>query len=329
MPKTNKHTTGIKLIFLCLLATIFIGSFTLPLEVKADEEDDYEHPGYFPLPAPEDSRTGKIDVPVLEGGTGIEKAQNLARKIFENIKLILGTVAFAMLVLSGFQLVIAQGNEEKVTQQKTNLQWWAIGLVVILLMDPLLQIFRMSYGGIFADPNELPSRGKFFDDATKIVITYIKYIIWAIAILFIVRAAYQLILFGDEEETVTKSKKNIIYATIGLVLITLANVYVNKILFVVDKPTGGFTFNTSSGVDPGVDAPRGLAEIVGLTNFLVTFAGPIGILLLIIGAVLYITAQGEEEQMNKAKALIKNTIIGLIIIYGAFALVTTFIAGSI
>ncbi|MCU0679704.1 MAG: pilin [Planctomycetes bacterium] len=48
------------------------------------------------------------------------------------------------------------------------------------------------------------------------------------------------------------------------------------------------------------------------------------LLLLIYGGVLWMTASGNDDQIKKAKAILKNTIIGVVIIVSAYA-VTTFI----
>ena len=51
--------------------------------------------------------------------------------------------------------------------------------------------------------------------------------------------------------------------------------------------------------------------------------------MLIIGAIMYATSGGEEENMNKAKRVIIATIVGIVIIYGAFAMVSTVISGRL
>ena len=71
----------------------------------------------------------------------------------------------------------------------------------------------------------------------------------------------------------------------------------------------------------------GIDQIVGITNFIVMFAGPLAVLMLIVGGILYATSAGDDEKMNRAKKLIVNTLLGVIIIYFAYALVATFISG--
>ena len=48
---------------------------------------------------------------------------------------------------------------------------------------------------------------------------------------------------------------------------------------------------------------------------------------IVAGGLMYAMAGGDEEKSGKAKKILVNSIIGAIIIYGAFALVSTIISG--
>ena len=84
-----------------------------------------------------------------------------------------------------------------------------------------------------------------------------------------------------------------------------------------------------TGIKPQIDYVQGIAELVAITNIVVTFVGPIMIIMLVAGGIMYIVSGGDDGQMDKAKKLILNAIIGIIVIYGAFAVVSTFISGQI
>src|SRR4051812_2523385 len=45
---------------------------------------------------------------------------------------LVGIFTIAMVVYSGFRMIISQGNEEDVSQAKTSLQWSVSGLVLII-----------------------------------------------------------------------------------------------------------------------------------------------------------------------------------------------------
>lgn len=76
----------------------------------------------------------------------------------------------------------------------------------------------------------------------------------------------------------------------------------------------------------GSDKP---VEIVGkIIQFLLSFLGVLFLVLLIYGGYLWMMDRGEEALAKKAKDIIKNAIIGLIIVLGAYA-ITNFVMNNI
>ena len=63
-----------------------------------------------------------------------------------------------------------------------------------------------------------------------------------------------------------------------------------------------------------------------LVNWLLGLTGIIFVLLIIYAGYQWMTAQGEEEPVKKAKATITNSVIGLIVILGAYAIYNFVIA---
>ncbi|MEI7512574.1 MAG: pilin [Candidatus Uhrbacteria bacterium] len=98
--------------------------------------------------------------------------------------------------------------------------------------------------------------------------------------------------------------------------------------------TGGTAGGTAAGGSffrlalPGCVATGdcGLDDIVqtgvNFANFLFGISGAILLATFVYGGVLYITA-GEGKNVGKAKDMIKNALIGMVLVFGAGALVTT------
>jgi hypothetical protein len=64
-----------------------------------------------------------------------------------------------------------------------------------------------------------------------------------------------------------------------------------------------------------------LVTIAGLiVNTLFGLLGVFFVVLIIIGGVQWMTSQGNDEQIKKAQGLIKNAIIGLIVVLAAYAI---------
>ncbi|MBP7057024.1 hypothetical protein KBB08_00865 [Candidatus Gracilibacteria bacterium] len=104
---------------------------------------------------------------------------------------------------------------------------------------------------------------------------------------------------------------------------------------------GGF-LNTSRGLpiaDPSqyADQYRGTTlsrltstrDVFGqLTAFALSFIGMVGIMFLIYAGFVYITANGEQSKIDKAKKLIWGTLVGLLIVFAVYAVVSSLLSLS-
>lgn len=260
--------------------------------------------------------------PLPEGTSGVEIAKSLAGRIVDNVRYIIGAVAVLMIIVSSIRLIMSEGEEEVYNKQKTALTFAIIGLIVVGLAGDLSQIFTVEGGGFIRDPSKMLKQVRIFNRTVEIVLVFIKYLIGAVAVLAIVRNGLRMVTVGGNEEELAKDKKNLAWGIVGLLFILLATPLVNEVFYKIDT-------TKYPGVDtvrPIIDASRGLREIIGATNLIVMFVGPFAILSLIGGAIYYITAGGEEEATGKAKKIIIWSLIGIIVIYGAFGIVSTFVA---
>lgn len=79
------------------------------------------------------------------------------------------------------------------------------------------------------------------------------------------------------------------------------------------------------GQDQGDTLPAMLGKII---NALLGMIGIVVIILIIYGGFMWMTAGGSEEKVSKAKKVITNAMIGLIIVFAAYA-VTNFVVSSV
>jgi len=102
-----------------------------------------------------------------------------------------------------------------------------------------------------------------------------------------------------------------------------------------NPPTSGFTCPTgltmsSSGLClPPNEYKTGIASKTTLTDFilevvkiLLSFAGLIAVVMLVLGGYWYMAAGGNEEMSEKGKKTIINFVLGLVVIILAYTLVT-------
>ena len=165
------------------------------------------------------------------------------------------------------------------------------------------------------------NRAAIFDDTVKIVITFIKYLLGALASLMFIRAGAVMISSSSSDEDITREKKNLVMSAGGLIMVFASDLFVRKVLY-----STAYNSATSETV-VSINQSEFVKQMVSIINIMVSFVGPIMLLGLLIGGLLYVTAGGEQGRIDLAKKIIMNSVIGIVIIYGAFALVSTVIAG--
>lgn len=114
-----------------------------------------------------------------------------------------------------------------------------------------------------------------------------------------------------------------------------------------DYGTGENTTGTSGGAGSFINTSQGQAELnptqyadqyqgqffsrittareifAQLTNFFLSFLGAIAIIFIIYGGFLYITASGDQAKSDKARKVLWGTVMGIIIVFAVYALVST------
>lgn len=252
-----------------------------------------------------------------EGGSALSKTRNLTTRVVNIVRLLIGSVAVLMAIVSGVQLIVSRANEEAVTNARKALLYSVIGIVMIAISADLAALLDLRNGGLIGSKNEIINRARIFDDAVRVIITFIKYIIGSVAVLMLIVSGLRLVASGNSEETVSQEKKHIFVIVLGLVGLIFVDGIIRRVLFNIDNPTE----------NPSIDLAQGIKEMVGFVNLLVTFVGPIAVLTLVAGGAWYAISMGNDENQEKAKKMIFASLLGIVLIYGAFGIVSTFIIG--
>ena len=81
-----------------------------------------------------------------------------------------------------------------------------------------------------------------------------------------------------------------------------------------------------SGYDVGANPETGLVvKIISVIQAILSLIGIIFLLLMMYGGYIWLTAQGNDQQVEKAKNIIVSAIIGLIVVLAAYAISWFFI----
>lgn len=78
----------------------------------------------------------------------------------------------------------------------------------------------------------------------------------------------------------------------------------------------------NNGFNTGIAGSTSLTDlIVKVLNILLTLAGVVAIIMIVVGGLEYITSGGNEEQSEKGKKALVNAVIGLVVVLLSFAVV--------
>ena len=115
--------------------------------------------------------------------------------------------------------------------------------------------------------------------------------------------------------------------SVSKILVGIAMLITMTIPATVMATSSEFSFKTSGSV---VDSAGGKAGLTGTTDLSTIVGKLIGVILGILGIVfvilvvyagfLYLTAQGDETNVKKAKKMLTEAVIGLAIIVAAYAI---------
>ncbi len=140
-------------------------------------------------------------------------------------------------------------------------------------------------------------------------------IVVTLAIVFIVIGAILYIFSSGDEGRLKLAKGAVTAAIIGLALAIAAPSFLKQIYEII-----GVKETISTELVPADTLT--LAEIVmNVLNFLLSVAGTLAIIALIIGGLMYLTAAGDEKQVDTGKSMFKSAVIGIAIVMAAMIIV--------
>lgn len=225
---------------------------------------------------------------------------------------VISGIALVVIVMAALKLVSVSG-EEEATEVKKGLTFGILGLLVVQLADIVVK--KMFFG----------EQGEAFEDAAtsqlfaeesvtqlRGIIGFVEFFLGAVAVLVIVIRGFTLMVAGSDEEAVTKAKKHVMYALVGLLAVGLSEIVVRGVIF----PDAGKSL-------PDVD--KGKYVLIMITNYASGFVAIICFLMLFFAGYKYVAQGSQEDTSEKVRKIFMGAVIGLVLAFGAFAAVNTLV----
>jgi len=254
-----------------------------------------------------------IDSTIILSSPGEAQLNQVGRAVANTIKNIAGALAIIWIIIAGARMIFARGDENTITEQKRAILWGVIGLLAILLTDRMIDVLYGPAGNI---RTELVLDQGFSDEIYGIV-TFLKAIIGMIAIFFIVLSGIKTVFASGEEDKITQQRKSVLWVVIGLILIAIDQILVEN-FFIIPTQLQSDRIETSNVVS--------IINITGsVLKFTLGFVGLITFGILIYGAATMVMNYGNDEMVQKSKKIIKNAIIGILVILSAYVIVASLV----
>jgi hypothetical protein len=262
---------------------------------------------------------GQTKLPNYDAGHSSQNYQSGASQITSTIyflldffKYILGGIAVMMLIISGLKLILS-GRQvaDAMSKEKETLSYAFTGLVLIIVADQLIRGFFGAEGEIYRTGADMQMAAEAGSNLASGFTGLIRIFIPSIAVLSIVMAGFRLLISRGDNDKLTKAKKQITWAILGLVLAGLSEIIIFRVIF----PDKGTRIP---------DAIEFAKLVITMTNFIAGFISTIAVIMIIYAGYLYVVSLGGNG-LDKAKTILKGALIGLVIAMGAFALVNTFV----
>lgn len=151
------------------------------------------------------------------------------------------------------------------------------------------------------------------DGVLTALLIHLQGVIVVIAMVFLVVGALLYIFSAGDEGRMKTAKSAIFAAVIGLAIGVAAPSFLREIYTALGR---------STGAEPLINTAPSIATIaMNVLNFLLGVTGTAAIIMLVAAGIAYLTAAGNEGQLETAKKMTKWAIVGIAVALGALVIV--------
>ena len=242
----------------------------------------------------------------------VDNINDIGFSLLKTAKLIISWVLIFFIVYIWIQMIISMwDNDEELWKAKKQIWYSGIWLVFINIPWSIYETLkrdntwnldnRVWYSSWISDNNDSNIFIDFFDfwyTFNENIIWFLEVIIFALAIFMITLAWFRILSSAWRDDIITEGRKKITNSIFALIFIW----------FIEVRKYFAFTWKISDGID--------IFET--LSNLALFLAWPIAIFFLTLAWYYYITSNGDEERVKKAKSIVVNTVIATVLLLASY-----------
>ena len=232
--------------------------------------------------------------------------------VLKTFKIVIWWLLVIYLVYAWTMMIMSMWSDEgKLSESKRSI-WYAIVWLLFVNIPWLLyssfsdkrttdDITSTTWDWITIYQRNIFMNSSVFWNTLWNIITFLEIVIVWVAIFMIVYSWIKIIIASWDEEKVSESKKKILWSLAWLIFIWIMEVWRN-VMFKWDfKGQWQELFAT-------------------LANLALFFAWPIAIFFLSLAGYYYITSGGDDDKVKKAKSIVFNTLIAVLILVWTYTI---------
>jgi len=226
----------------------------------------------------------------------------LTQTVFASLQILFTALLILMMFIYSATLVLKSGDESAISEARLAFIYAIAGAAFVS-------------GAMWITAAFSPNTPEIFDPVPAYTFTNNIYLYFRMALGVVLTAnlvlqAFRLITSEGNDELIGRARKRILASFIGVGVVLLARPFVDA--FIPDASDGG----------PGnviiVD------EIVGVANFLLVLLSGAAVIAIIVAGIMLVVSL-DESLKDKAKQIVRTSLISLAIVLAAYALVNSFI----
>ena len=136
---------------------------------------------------------------------------------------VIGYITLVFVLYGGFQFITGAGAPEKMVNARKTIMNASIGTVIVLSSSAIIQL--LSDNKLFS-PDQYTNVGQIY----TALLGVFSYAMGAAAVIVIILSGFTMVTSGDKPDSVKKARNGIMFASIGLVVIFFANVFVKWLI---------------------------------------------------------------------------------------------------
>jgi hypothetical protein len=273
----------------------------------------------FKMPFESDQIEGMNDFSP-ENNDGKIGLENTAYFLIDKIRVLIGFMAFLYITYYGYLAVFSP--EENLAKAKNSIINGTSVLLFSFLVEPIIKnvIYGSSDGVLGLGQAVYKREISVSQGMSEImaVLSYLEMIVGFVAVFMIIFTGVKIIFDPEAEDALETQKKNVLWIIVGVILLLLNEVLVRSGVYGIVKET------EDGKIERTYNSWEIILEASSLVKYLMSFLGLIAFVLFVIGGFKIIFSQ-EESAYEEGIKLIKNVLIGSLIILLSYTIVSTVI----